>query len=162
MWAHYADQFYGMCVAYHFLALRDSLPNDTTFARVMYSEEIPKTTATYGMLSFSERAKEILSTKNQRWAYEREWRMFGRPERNDYRQRRFQVVAKVYVGSRVNSDWLEYIEAQLTPARIPVEKIGIDDYAIKLESPSVRLLPTVAANSIRKARTARSKAREFD
>jgi hypothetical protein len=75
MWAHYADQFRGICIAYNFCKLRDGLGDDVTFVRMFYNETVPTT-----RLSDEEPggiAKMVLSYKNHRWLYEREWPMFA-------------------------------------------------------------------------------------
>jgi hypothetical protein len=139
MWAHYADQFYGICIAYNFRALLDGLPEGVTFSKISYSEEIPKTTDGRGMAGYDHKAKTILSTKNHRWAYEREWRMFGELRRNHYVPKLFKPVAKVYIGNRVNADWTEYIASYLRPHTIPVERITVEGYSINLGMPHEQL-----------------------
>jgi len=42
MWAHYADQFRGICITYDFFKLRHNLPAGTSFSRIYYNEEVPK------------------------------------------------------------------------------------------------------------------------
>ena len=40
MWAHYADQFRGICITYDFFKLRHNLPAGTSFSRIYYNEEV--------------------------------------------------------------------------------------------------------------------------
>src|ERR1700733_11607860 len=65
MWAHYADHFKGICVAYRFALLRKSLGDDVRFVRMYYNETEPmiRSAATE-----PERlAKMVLSYKYYRW-----------------------------------------------------------------------------------------------
>jgi hypothetical protein len=41
MWAHYADQFAGMCVQYNLARLIKGLDRDIAITRMMYSEREP-------------------------------------------------------------------------------------------------------------------------
>jgi hypothetical protein len=79
MWAHYADQFRGICIAYDFFNLRRCLPPDVSFSRVYYNEEAPQIGRTKLPRNLDETTKTILSYKNHRWLYEREWRIFAQP-----------------------------------------------------------------------------------
>jgi DUF2971 family protein len=72
MWAHYADGFTGICIAYNFSKLLDAIEQDAAFVRVFYQENVPTASQ-----SGPEEVKMILSYKNYGWRYEREWRMFG-------------------------------------------------------------------------------------
>ena len=65
MWAHYADQFSGMCVSYSFSRLLKNLGDDIEFTRMSYRETIP--TIRYAK-NPSEESKKTLSCKNYRWA----------------------------------------------------------------------------------------------
>jgi hypothetical protein len=83
MWAHYADQFRGLCIAYDFSNLRESLFEQAQFTRLFYSESQPQLNLTRSDLDTS--VRRVLSSKSQKWAYEREWRLFtSRPGANHY------------------------------------------------------------------------------
>jgi len=47
-------------------------------------------------------AKMVLSYKNYRWLYEREWRMFSSRGKANYTDK--SCVTRVYLGSRISSD----------------------------------------------------------
>ncbi len=64
MWAHYADQFKGICVAYNFSRLLKNLGTDVSFVRMYYNEKVPK--INYTKKTPSHLAKMILSYKNYR------------------------------------------------------------------------------------------------
>ena len=76
MWAHYADQFTGICIAYSLSKLLRKLGDDATFVRMYYNEVVP--TVYHVKKNPDDLAKMVLSNKNYRWLYEREWRMFAR------------------------------------------------------------------------------------
>jgi Protein of unknown function (DUF2971) len=40
MWAHYANQFDGICIAYDFFKLRRVLSDQVSFSRIYYNEEL--------------------------------------------------------------------------------------------------------------------------
>jgi hypothetical protein len=73
MWAHYADQFKGVCIEYDFMRLRRLLPDSATFVRVSYNEQ--SIVVSSRDKNDTEIAMKILSSKSHRWLYEREWRL---------------------------------------------------------------------------------------
>ena len=108
MWAHYADQFRGICIAYDFFMLRRHLPDGATFSRLYYNEDVPKVGFSKQPRDHNEIAKMIISYKNHRWLYEREWRMFASKGKVEYNNQR--CVARVYLGSRINENRRRDIE----------------------------------------------------
>lgn len=98
MWAHYADQFRGICIEYYVPRLLEALSEDIELAKVSYSEQnyrvFPKTA------SDSDTAKRILSTKNHRWFYEREWRLLS-PSKGRINLARNTSIRTVFFGSRM-------------------------------------------------------------
>ena len=62
MWAHYASNFTGICVAYSFRKLLKQLPDEYEFIRMTYSEKPP--VLLRSKKSPDEMAKLALSTKN--------------------------------------------------------------------------------------------------
>jgi hypothetical protein len=65
MWAHYADQYRGICVAYSFAKLLDDLDDDVSFVRLYYNEMVP--IVRHGRQEPNDVAKMVLSYKNYRW-----------------------------------------------------------------------------------------------
>jgi DUF2971 family protein len=127
MWAHYADQFRGICIAYDFRRLISELPDDVYFARMHYAERFP-------VIGESRRepdilAMRVLSYKNYRWAYEREWRMFGPKGPIAYKTRK--SIRCVYLGPRINDENRRALEARLGAMSIPVKAMTLDGYSIK-------------------------------
>jgi Protein of unknown function (DUF2971) len=75
MWAHYAEEFKGICIGYSFSRLLSHLEDNVEFVRMYYDEKVP--TVRHNSEPPLLIAKKILSCKNYRWLYEREWRMFA-------------------------------------------------------------------------------------
>jgi hypothetical protein len=78
--------------------LLKSLPPNVNFVRLFYNETEPtihRTSKGPGQL-----AKMVLSYKNYRWLYEREWRMFAPLGKAHYEDA--ASVTRVYLGSRIN------------------------------------------------------------
>jgi len=82
MWAHYADQYRGICIGYSFAKLLDHLDDDVSFVRMYYNEAVP--IVRHSSQEPADAAKMVLSYKNYRWLYEREWRMFSAQGRVEY------------------------------------------------------------------------------
>jgi hypothetical protein len=130
MWAHYADQFRGICIAYNFSTLRDGLADDITFARMFYNETVP--TIRLSDQGPDELAKMVLSYKNYRWLYEREWRMFASLGKASYRPA--NCVTRVYLGSRIEDDDRLRIKNKLKRLKIKTSDMNINKYSISFES----------------------------
>jgi len=129
MWAHYADHFKGICVAYRFALLRKSLGDDVRFVRMYYNETEPmiRSAATE-----PERlAKMVLSYKYYRWLYEREWRMFASLGKACYHK--VECVARVYLGSRIDPTYKKRIRRRLKPLGIKTKDMTIEEYFISFE-----------------------------
>lgn len=126
MWAHYASQFSGICIAYDLFALLKHLPEDTSFVRMFYNEEVPNVGLTNRPAD--ELAKMVLSFKNHRWLYEREWRMFAEQGQASYQNQK--CVAKVYIGSRMDLAQRRKIEDRLKPLKIPISIMDLNGYSM--------------------------------
>jgi hypothetical protein len=126
MWAHYASQFKGICIEYDLIQLLRSLPKEVDFVRMFYNEDRPQVGLTNRRRN--ELAKMILSYKNHRWLYEREWRMFAEQGRVYYRNRR--CVGRVYIGSRIELKLRRMIESRLEPLNIPITRMYLDGYSM--------------------------------
>lgn len=97
MWAHYANNYRSICIAYSSLKLRDNL-SEACLVRVAYAES-PIYLSKYYKVDVVTAAQKILSQKKYNWAYEREWRVLGdHPGQLSYQG---DVVTDVYLGSRV-------------------------------------------------------------
>jgi hypothetical protein len=129
MWAHYADQFRGICIAYDFRRLIAELADDVYFARMNYAERLP-------IVGLSRREPEILamrvlSYKNHRWGYEREWRMFA-PTVGAIHYKSRKAIRRVHLGHRVGQPAGRRLRARLAALGIAATTMSLDGYAIRL------------------------------
>jgi hypothetical protein len=129
MWAHYANQFQGICIAYSLSGLLSNLSGDASFVRMFYNERAPVMHSTDN--DCDELARRALSSKSYRWLYEREWRLFA--PQGQTRYKRPNVVKCVYLGSRIESDAEHRVRAQLARLKIPVCAMAISKYSIEFE-----------------------------
>jgi hypothetical protein len=130
MWAHYADQFRGMCVAYSLSRLLSNLEKDVSFVRMYYNEMVPTVSLTDkepGHL-----AKMVLSYKNYRWLYEREWRMFAPLGKAHYHK--VTCATRVYLGSRIDDHKRDRIISTMKRLRIETRDMSIDKYSIGFQT----------------------------
>jgi hypothetical protein len=98
MWAHYADNYRGICIGYSAIKLCDNLPESARLVRVAYAET-PIYLSKYDKDDVIKAAQKILSHKKYNWAYEREWRVIGDyPGQLPYQR---DVITAVYFGSRI-------------------------------------------------------------
>ncbi len=101
MWAHYAGNYSGICIAYSATKLADNLPDSARLVRIAYAES-PIYLSKHDRGDVIQAAQKILSRKKYNWAYEREWRVMG-----DHWGRlpyEVDVVTDVYFGSRIAPD----------------------------------------------------------
>ncbi len=130
MWAHYANQFRGICISYSFSTLMRNFSPPICFVRMFYNDYQP-TIHTADRVP-EDLAKMVLSYKNYKWLYEREWRMFSRMERNEYTN--VNCVRSVRVGARVGSEQKAEITRRLTALGIKVRYMTIKKYRIRFEA----------------------------
>lgn len=129
MWAHYADQFKGICIGYSLRKLLENLGEGIDFVRMFYSERVPR--VNYSNKEPTVLAKMVLSYKNYRWLYEREWRMFAQRGRAKYSD--LSCVTHVYLGSRIDPLQRSRILAVLNPLGIKTSEMSIEKYSITFE-----------------------------
>lgn len=126
MWAHYAEQFKGICIGYSFSKLLSHLEDGVEFVRMYYDEKVP--TVRHNSEPPLLVAKKILSCKNYRWLYEREWRMFAPLGRVPYDSR--SCVTHVYLGSRMEQEQRNEVARSLEGLQITVSDMTIKKYSI--------------------------------
>lgn len=130
MWAHYADQFRGICISYSFPSLLKYLGGSVNFVRIYYNETAP-TVHRYEK-DPARLAKKILSYKNYRWLYEREWRMFAPLGKARYQT--IDCVTSVYLGSRISDLNRERITRNLEKLNIEIREMRISKFSISFET----------------------------
>lgn len=133
MWAHYADEFFGICISYNFKKLLNGLSDTCSFSRISYSEELPKMGKPVGDPNLS--VRRIMSTKHHRWLYEREWRMFAPQQGENYYRssEKSPVVAAVYLGFRMNSAMRDKIVQRMNSIGIRTYDMIVGDYVLKFK-----------------------------
>jgi hypothetical protein len=129
MWAHYADQFAGMCIEYDLSKLLKELPDDMNFTRLFYSDKQPEVGQQKAKLRD---ANKVLSFKSQKWLYEREWRLFSRTEIAEYRS--VDCVSAVYLGSRCSAGDSRDVFERVRRIQVPVKIMKLEKYSIEFES----------------------------
>lgn len=135
MWAHYADEFRGICIAYDFSDLRDSLDANAAFARLFYTENPPN--LELGEDDQETAVRRVLSSKSQKWGYEREWRMFTqRLGRINYRNR--ATVRTIYFGHRIDPDIRARIERLADRRDIECSPMQLDGYRVAFDNTEAR------------------------
>ncbi|HET9182739.1 MAG TPA: DUF2971 domain-containing protein [Candidatus Angelobacter sp.] len=129
MWAHYADQFQGLCIGYSLRRLLKYLPANVEFVRMYYDEKVPmiRDDSEPPMIA----AKKVLSCKNYRWLYEREWRMFASLGSIGYEKT--SCVTHVYLGSRMSDNDRNRVRRELADLSIPVSDMTVSKYSISFE-----------------------------
>lgn len=126
MWAHYSDRFAGICVAYSLSKLLQNLPDQVTFARMYYNEKVP--VVRHADLPTEQQAKMILSYKNYKWLYEREWRMFAHIGKAYYHKA--SCVTHVYLGSKIDPEHKERIKQAMRTLKIRTSEMNVGKYAL--------------------------------
>jgi hypothetical protein len=129
MWAHYADHFCGICIAYSVRLLLQHLGDQVNFVRMFYDEKAPIITRTGA--GPENLAKMILSHKSYRWQYEREWRMFAGLGKTCYRN--VDCVTRVYLGYRISRGNRARITRILKRLQIEKKEMTIKKYFIRFE-----------------------------
>lgn len=126
MWAHYADRFKGICVAYDLSALLTRLNNSVDFVRVFYDEKVPR--LRHSSDASVMLAKRVLSCKNYRWLYEREWRMFASQGIVAYGE--VSCVTHIYLGSRISDQDRERVRTAVQGTKIKISDMTIKKYSM--------------------------------
>jgi hypothetical protein len=102
MWAHYAEDYSGICVGYRTRSLLKGLDDKCALVRIQYVDRSPQLTGADAK-NVSLAARKILAFKKGRWEYEREWRLLsdkiGLIAIDDPR-----CVASIRMGSRIKRD----------------------------------------------------------
>jgi hypothetical protein len=132
MWAHYAGQFTGICIAYRFARLRRGMADGNDFVRMNYSDTLPKIRATADQPQERDlqAAKEILSFKNHLWIYEREWRLMS-PQLGRVRYEERSSVPTVYLGARIDPDHEREIRGRMSAIGVEVGRMEIKDLSMR-------------------------------
>lgn len=129
MWAHYADQFRGICIAYNLTELIRHMDGDVTFTRIAYSDSSARLTKVHSDTALV--AKRILSRKTRAWLYEREWRMFSSTQGEQSYYAR-TCVRRVITGHKMEPSIRSKLKGRLRRLKIKIEELDKDDLAMSL------------------------------
>ena len=132
MWAHYADGFRGICIAYSVTKLLEGLNDaDASLARIVYGDR-PYSLNTSGHQN-QDRSRAILSTKNLKWSYEREWRLFASERgRAQYLE---GTVRHVWLGARMHLSDRREVSARIKKMGVDVRRTFVDGYSVERRPP---------------------------
>ena len=125
MWAHYADNYRGICIGYSAVKLRDNLPASARLVRVAYAET-PIYLSKYDKDDVVKAAQKILSQKKYNWAYEREWRVIG--DHPGQLPCQGDVVVDVHFGSRIPQDRKDRIIHGMSARNISFYQMNVSGY----------------------------------
>lgn len=111
MWAHYANSYTGFCIEYDFSQSRD-IAFQKGIAKVRYTEKRPNLEK---LDDYEQYVKQVVCTKSECWAYEKEWRSINILSYSEYTNRIYPIVdAKkcikaIYLGCNMAKDYQEEI-----------------------------------------------------
>ncbi len=123
MWAHYAQQFSGICVRYNVEKLLSGLSDDLFLTRVHYDDFSLKIDLNNDL---SARYKS-LSRKNSAWSYEREWRILSNESGKKYYKNNIKIVDRIFLGIRFHIEYESIIENLCLEKSIKLKDMRITD-----------------------------------
>jgi hypothetical protein len=124
MWAHYAENYAGLCVEYSGGVIEQGQNTNHGWVRVIYGDEPPQFNAEQ-LMNYVQAARTILSHKKSSWAYEREWRLVGPTGKTVFSN---QPVRAIYFGSRTPAHVRLNFIAQLQETGIEFFNVVISGY----------------------------------
>ncbi len=131
LWAHYAKNYSGICVAYSTRELRSGLDDDVHLVRVAYDGSPPRIGKDYQQHP-QRAARTILSHKKSCWLYEREWRLLTNSNAVDVPGRlkiaKGGSVKAVYLGPRIENEARAKLVEDLTRIKIPIHTMKVSGY----------------------------------
>lgn len=125
MWAHYAGNYTGMCLAYSTSDLVAGLSDQVSLVRLAYVDEPPLISPSH-VRNTDNAVARILSQKKFDWAYEREWRVLG--EVGKVSIGRIQAIKEIYFGSRVSLRDRQRILSRIQGTTIKAYMMEVDGY----------------------------------
>jgi hypothetical protein len=126
MWAHYASNYAGICIAYRPQRLIDGLPGNVHLVRLAYGT-LPPEISYAEAVDLPRAARKILSHKKVSWVYEREWRVLGSPGRLTIHSK--GCVGEVYLGARVKPEHKDRILGTLAYTSVRIYEMRVAKYS---------------------------------
>ena len=120
MWAHYAGNYSGICVAYRTEDLVEGLPAGSSLVRLGYADRLPRVTGTG-----DREVRAIFSQKKGSWAYEREWRVLGPTGRVEIDR---PCVTQIYLGAAIEARHKKEILREFEGTDIEISKMTVNGY----------------------------------
>jgi Protein of unknown function (DUF2971) len=131
MWAHYASNYAGICVAYRPRYLIDGLPPEIHLIRLGYGLTPPRISGLEAD-DLQIAVRKVLSHKKSNWGSEREWRVLGAPGQLNISSK--GCIKEVYLGARIKLHHREKIQQELEQTKIRVyQMIRVSNYSIRWE-----------------------------
>ncbi len=128
MWSHYADGFNGIAIEYNFELMQDYLNDDVSLSKVAYENNVMN----FNIFDKNIDVDNILSVKNSRWGYEREWRVIS------FNQGKVRLagnpISAIYVGMRVSDSNCVRIKNFCKKKNILTKKMELNRYSIDFNS----------------------------
>jgi hypothetical protein len=125
MWAHYAGNCSGMCVAYSSPNLLKNLPPTARLSKMAYAEK-PVRLSKHDHGDVYAAAHKILSQKKYNWAYEREWRVLGEyPGQLPYQG---DIVTDIYFGSLTEAHHKQQIKSAFAGRSVNFHVMKVTGY----------------------------------
>jgi hypothetical protein len=125
MWAHYADNYSGICIEYSSVDLIAGLPREASIVRMAYVDDVPEISPTEAT-NEGDAAAYILSQKKSNWAYEREWRVLAHKEEVTVGLK--QPVTAIYLGVHISNEHRHRILTRLNGTGIKAYKMEVSGY----------------------------------
>lgn len=124
MWAHYAENYQGVCIGYRPRSLLKELPTEARLVRLGYGSTAPELGKHDGSAPADEAARKILSHKKASWLYEREWRILARPGPLRFNGR---CIAELRLGSRISAEHKQALLAGFRKS-IRIYQMTVENY----------------------------------
>jgi hypothetical protein len=117
MWAHYSNNYAGICVGYRPQLFMTSLSPDFHLVRMAYGND-PPVLSVHDLVDHNGAARKILSHKKATWVYEREWRLAG-PVGDHYVKSKL-CIRELYLGLRIRPQYKTRLLTELKNVSIKI------------------------------------------
>jgi hypothetical protein len=121
MWAHYAGNYSGICVAYRTTHLIAGLQRTVSLARIGCDDRLPRV-----VTGAEADVRAILSQKKGTWSYEREWRILGPVGRLTISR---PCVTHIYLGALISPTHRDRILAEFRGGAISISEMVVKGYS---------------------------------
>lgn len=129
MWAHYANSYEGFCIEYDFTKSKD-ISFQKGIGKVIYTDSRPQEDVSD---DYSLYEKQILCTKSECWAYEKEWRSVNILKYAEYANKIYPIVSAkecinaIYLGCKMPKEYQEEIAKYYKNTEIKVYQMKLKE-----------------------------------